>query len=168
MAEVQHPHRDSSLSPVSPRLPFSTEARRSPTSASPSPRDKGKGKVTPQPAANTNEDVKMADSVPWHSPQSTDQPRKPSPQPPAGASPTTHLPPHSNIPTNPKRLRTSQSQNNPAASNLSRSSSGFRFPQIPSHEVKEVVKESLNKEVSRTRFWKVPPYTTILADRPIG
>jgi hypothetical protein len=112
--------------------------------------------VTPQPAANTNEDVKMADSALWHSPQSTDQPRKPSPQPLVGASPTTHLPPHPNIPTNPKRLRTSQAQTNPAASNLSRSSSGFRFPPIPSHEVKEVVKESLNKEVSRTRFRKVP------------
>jgi len=66
-----------------------------------------------------------------------------------GPSPTTHVPPHPNLPSNLKRSRTSQSQTNPSASNLSRSSSGFRFPPIPPHEVKEVVKESLNKEIAR-------------------
>jgi len=91
----------------------------------------------------------MVDSASWHSPQPTDQPRKPSPQPLMGTSPTTHVPPHPSLPSNLKRSRTSQSQNNPSASNLSRSSSGFRFPPIPPHEVKEVVKESLNKEIVR-------------------
>jgi len=89
----------------------------------------------------------MVDSASWHSPQPTDQPRKPSPQPPVGTSPTTHVPPHPT--SNLKRSRTSQSQTNPSASNLSRSSSGFRLPPIPPHEVKEVVKESLNKEIAR-------------------
>ncbi|KAF8503778.1 hypothetical protein F5888DRAFT_1904193 [Russula emetica] len=152
-ADVRRPQRDRSPSPASPQPPSSTETRPSRTSASPSPQDKGKGKVTPQSAANINEDVKMVDSASWHSPQPTDQPRKPSPQPLMGTSPTTHVPPHPSLPSNLKRSRTSQSQNNPSASNLSRSSSGFRFPPIPPHEVKEVVKESLNKEASRTPFW---------------
>jgi hypothetical protein len=97
----------------------------------------------------------MVDLAPGHSPQ-PDQPRKPSPQPPIGAPPTTHLSSHPNLPTNPKRSRISQSQTNLAASNLSRSSSSFRFPPIPPHEVKEVVKESLNKEASHTLFGKFP------------
>jgi hypothetical protein len=149
---VRHPQRDRSPSPASPQPLSSSETRPTRTSASPSPQDKGKGKVTPQSAANINEDAKMIDSASWHSPQPTDQPRKPSPQPPVGTSPTTHVPPHPNLPSNSKRSRISQSQTNLSASNLSRSSSVFRLPPIPPHEVKEVVKESLNKEASRTSF----------------
>jgi len=105
--------------------------------------------MTAQPAANTNEDVKMVDLVPPHNLQTLDQPRKPSPQPLAGGSPATHLSPHPSLPANPRRSRTTQSQPNPPTSNASRSSSNFRLPPIPPHEAKEVVKESLNKEIAR-------------------
>jgi hypothetical protein len=90
----------------------------------------------------------MVDLVPPHNLQTLDQPRKPSPQPLGGGSPATHLSPHPSLPANPRRSRTTQSQPNPPTSNASRSSSNFRLPPIPPHEAKEVVKESLNKEVS--------------------
>ena len=147
-ADVRRSQRDLSPSPASPQPPPSTEARLTPTPTSSTPLDKGKAKVTPQPATNTDEDVKMVDLAPPHNPQALDQPRKPSPQPPAGGSPATHLPPHPGLPANPRRSRNAQSQPNPSTSNASRSSSNFRLPPIPPHEVKEVVKESLNKEVS--------------------
>ncbi|KAI9458032.1 hypothetical protein F5148DRAFT_1221522 [Russula earlei] len=141
-ADVWRPRRDPSPSPASPQPPSSSETRLSPTPVSSTPLDKGKAKVTPQPAANINEDVKMIDLVPPHSPQHIVQPRKPSPT-------------ATNLTTNPKRSRNSHSQTNPATSNATRSSSSFRMPPIPPHEVKEVVKESLNKEASRSPFRQV-------------
>ena len=90
----------------------------------------------------------MDDLAPPHNPQTLDQPRKSSPQPPAGGSPAAHLPPHLGLPANPRRSRNTQSQPNTLTSNASRSSSNFRLPPIPPHEAKEVVKESLSKEVS--------------------
>jgi hypothetical protein len=143
-ADVRRPQWDSSPSPASPHPPPSNDTRTSPVPASLTPLDKGKAKVTPQLSMGINEDVKMADIAPPNNPQPLDHPRKPSPQPPAGAPPASHSP-HQGLPTNPKRLRTSQSQSNPQTSNASRS---FRIPPIPPHKPEEVVKESLNKEAS--------------------
>ncbi|KAI0295557.1 hypothetical protein BC826DRAFT_1185410 [Russula brevipes] len=144
--DVRRPQHGPSQSPASPQRPPSTKVCPSPTPASSTLVDKGKAKVTPQStAAFINEDVKMVDLAPPHSPQSIDQPRKPSPQPPVGG----HLSPHPSLLTNSKRSRTSQSQTNAPAPNTSRLSPNFRLPPIPPHEVKEVVKESLNKEIAR-------------------
>lgn len=70
------------------------------------------------------------------------------------------LPPHPSLPANPKRSRTSQS--NLPNSNAGRSSN-VRMPPIPSYEIKEIVKESLNKEV-RTLFSSRPLFLTRPAD----
>lgn len=83
---------------------------------------------------------------PQLNPQPTDQPRKLSPQPSTGAPTTTYVPPHPGLPANPKRSRTLQfSLPN---SNAGRSSN-VRMPPIPPYEIKEIVKESLNKEITR-------------------
>ncbi|KAI0306780.1 hypothetical protein B0F90DRAFT_818481 [Multifurca ochricompacta] len=62
---------------------------------------------------------------------------------------STHpLPSHPGLPANPKRSRTSQSNLPSSNSNVARSPN-FRMPPIPHHEMKEIVKESLNKEIAR-------------------
>jgi len=90
----------------------------------------------------------MGDAVPpQQNSQPADQPRRLSPQPPTAAPTTTFvLPPHPSLPANPKRSRTLQSSLPNA--NAGRSSN-VRMPPIPTYEVKEIVKESLNKEIVR-------------------
>ncbi|KAH9966423.1 hypothetical protein BC827DRAFT_1175718 [Russula dissimulans] len=152
--DVRRPQREPSPSPASPQHPPS-EALPSPTPASLTPLDKGKAKVASQLAANLNEDVKTVDLAPSHSSPPIDQLRKPSPQPAVGTAPASHPSPRPTLPANPKRSRNSQTQTSLQSSNVSRSSSGFRMPPIPPHEVKEVVKESLNKEIARLASWNV-------------
>ncbi|KAH9180321.1 hypothetical protein EDB89DRAFT_11445 [Lactarius sanguifluus] len=89
----------------------------------------------------------MEDVVPQQNPQPADQPRKLSPQLSTGAPTTTYaLLPHLGLPANPKRSRTLQSSL--PHSNAGRSSN-VRMPPIPPYEIKEIVKESLNKEITR-------------------
>jgi len=90
----------------------------------------------------------MDDGTPQQqNPQPTDQPKKLSPQPQTTVLNTNFtLPPHQSLPTNPKRSRTSQS----SLPNVNAGRSSIvRMPPIPSYEVKEIVKESLNKEIAR-------------------
>ncbi|KAI9465981.1 hypothetical protein BJY52DRAFT_1413526 [Lactarius psammicola] len=148
--DVRHAQRDLSPPPTSPRPPPPIEARTSTPRASsiPLPLDKGKARATAQPGSDANEDVKMDDvAPPQQNLQPTDQSRKLSPQPPTGAPTTAYaLPPHPGLPANPKRSRTAQS--GLPNSNAGRSSN-VRMPPIPPYEIKEIVKESLNKEISR-------------------